>query len=294
MAVVNTNVNVSITQNALVANERNMNTAMERLFTGQRINGAKDDAAGLAIASRMTSQITGAAAAISNATDAISMVTIADAALVEIESMLQRMRELTLQAASGTVSAADRVYLDAEYQKMLEGIDQIVENTDFNGIGLLNNDVAKADRLITFQIGPNPSQTTTYFPGVFVDDGTRSNVGAIYQKAPNILSSTLHSGVSSSWAADNFQAALKAIDGALLTVERQYAENGSFLNTMIFAVDNLSNLKVNAEAARSRILDSNYAQETSELARTQIIQQAGTAILAQANQLPQTVLALLR
>ena len=110
------------------------------------------------------------------------------------------------------------MYLDPEYQNMLRGTDQSAENTDYSGIGLLNNDVARADRLITFQVGVNASQTKTYFPRIFVDDGNRSNVGAIYQKAPNILSSTLYTGVSSSYAADNFQAALKAIDGALLTV----------------------------------------------------------------------------
>ncbi len=176
---------------------------------------------------------------------------------------------------------------------MLQGIDQIVENTDYNGIALLNNDVAKADRLITFQVRVNASQTKTYFPGVFVDDGSRSNVGAIYQKAPNILSSTLHTGVSSSYAADNLQAALKAIDGALLTVERQYAENGSFINTMTRTVDNLFNTQVNTEAVRSRIMDSNYAREISNLARTQIVQQAGMTMIAQANALPKTVMMLL-
>ncbi len=290
---INTNISASVAQAAMTRNSRELDTAMEKLSTGKKINSAADNASGLAITTRMTSQIQGAAAAISNASDAINMVRIADAALIEIESMLQRMRELTLQAASGTVTATDRIYLDAEYQNMLQGIDQIVENTDYNGIALLNNDVAKADRLITFQIGVNASQTKTYFPGVFVDDGSRSNVGAIYQKAPNILSSTLHTGVSSSYAADNFQAALKAIDGALLTVERQYAENGSFINTITRTVDNLFNTQVNTEAARSRIMDSNYARETSNLARTQIVQQAGMAMIAQANALPKTVMMLL-
>ena len=177
---INTNISASVAQATMTRNSRELDSAIEKLSTGKKVNSAADNASGLAITSRMTSQIQSAAAAISNASAAINMVMIADAALIEIKSMLHRMRELTLQAASGTVAATDRIYLDAEYENMLKGIDQIVENTDYNGIGLLNNDVAKADRLITFQVGVNAPQTKTYFPGVFVDDGNRSNVGAIY------------------------------------------------------------------------------------------------------------------
>jgi len=267
---------------------------MTQLSTGKRINEAADDAAGLAISTRMTSQIKGMAAAITNINDAISMIGTADAALIEITEMLQRMRELAIQAGTGTVNSADRVYLDAEYQEMLLGIDQIVESTYYNGTGLLNNDASSAARTLTFQIGPNANQTATYLPGTFVDDGNQSNVGAIYQKAPNILSGTLHTGVPTSWAANNFEAAVKAIDGALTTVERTRSRNGTFLNSMEFALDNLTTSKINLEASRSRILDTDYAEATSELARTQIIQQAGMAMIAQANALPKVVLSLLR
>jgi len=292
--MVNTNIASLKAQSAVMTNQRRLDASMTQLSTGKRINEAADDAAGLAISTRMTSQIKGMAAAITNINDAISMIGTADAALIEITEMLQRMRELAIQAGTGTVNSADRVYLDAEYQEMLLGIDQIVESTYYNGTGLLNNDASSAARTLTFQIGPNANQTATYLPGTFVDDGNQSNVGAIYQKAPNILSGTLHTGVPTSWAANNFEAAVKAIDGALTTVERTRSRNGTFLNSMEFALDNLTTSKINLEASRSRILDTDYAEATSELARTQIIQQAGMAMIAQANALPKVVLSLLR
>jgi flagellin len=139
MAVVNTNANATIAQNALARNERAMNTAMERLSTGNRINGAKDDAAGLAISSRMTSQIRGLETGIRNANDAISMINTADGALIEVTNMLQRMRELAIQASNGTTTAADRDYLSAEYQNLLSEIDRIAENTQWNGMNILNH-----------------------------------------------------------------------------------------------------------------------------------------------------------
>jgi len=292
--MVNTNIASLKAQSAVMTNQRRLDASMTQLSTGKRINEAADDAAGLAISTRMTSQIKGMAAAITNINDAIGMIGTADAALIEITEMLQRMRELAIQAGTGTVNSADRVYLDAEYQEMLLGIDQIVESTYYNGTGLLNNDASSAARTLTFQIGPNANQTATYLPGTFVDDGNQSNVGAIYQKAPNILSGTLHTGVPTSWAANNFEAAVKAIDGALTTVERTRSRNGTFLNSMEFALDNLTTSKINLEASRSRILDTDYAEATSELARTQIIQQAGMAMIAQANALPKVVLSLLR
>jgi flagellin len=291
---INTNISASVAHAAVAQNSRHLGTAMEQLSTGRKINSAVDNAAGLAIAERMTSQIKSMAAAITNINDAISMIGTADAALIEITEMLQRMRELAIQAGTDTVSSADRVYLDAEYQEMLLGIDQIVESTYYNGTGLLNNDASSAARTLTFQIGPNANQTATYLPGTFVDDGNQSNVGAIYQKAPNILSGTLHTGVPTSWAANNFEAAVKAIDGALTTVERTRSRNGTFLNSMEFALDNLTTSKINLEASRSRILDTDYAEATSELARTQIIQQAGMAMIAQANSAPNIVMMLLR
>ena len=288
MAVVNTNVNASVAQNALTKNERSMNQAMERLSTGQRINSAGDDAAGLAISSRMTSQILGLEAGVRNANDAISMISVADGALVEVTNMLQRMRELALQASNGTTTSADRSYLSSEYMNLLSEIDRIAENTQWNGTDILNNTTAGTST-IAYQVGANGGQT------IDVDFGDMTNsASGTFTALTALNSSGGLSSTTSTAALTVGTAAVSAIDTAITTVNSQRATYGAAINQLTYAVDNLSNVKVNAEAARSRIADTDYAAETSELARTQIIQQAGTAMLAQANQTTMTVLALLR
>jgi len=287
MGVVNTNVNASVAQNALVRNERAMNTAMERLSTGQRINSAKDDAAGLAIASRMTSQIKGLEVGIRNANDAISMISTADGALIEVTNMLQRMRELALQSANGTTTAADRDYLHSEYANLISEIDRIAQNTQWNGNSLLNH-ATVASSTVAYQVGANGGQT------ISVDFGDFNNTGASGVMQDLASAHGVISAATTAAALTTASAALTEIDNVITAVNSQRATFGAKINQLTYAVDNLSNVKVNSEAARSRILDTDYAQETSELARTQIIQQAGTAMLAQANQLPQTVLSLLQ
>ena len=286
MAVVNTNVNASIAQNALVRNERSMNTAMERLSTGQRINSAADDAAGLAIGSRMTSQIRGLEVGIRNANDAISMVATADGALIEVTNMLQRMRELALQASNGTTTSADRSYLSSEYANLLAEIDRIAENTQWNGNTILNH-TTTASSTFKYQVGANGGQTIAVDFGDMTD--TASGVFAELKASHSVITST-----TTASALTQGTSAVVAIDSAITAVNSQRATFGAAMNQLTYAVDNLSNVKVNSEAARSRIVDTDYAVETSELARTQIIQQAGTAMLAQANQMPQTVLSLLQ
>ena len=287
MAVVNTNVNAAIAQNALVRNERSMNHAMERLSTGQRINSASDDAAGLAIGSRMTSQIRGLETGIRNANDAISMVATADGALVEVGNMLQRMRELALQSANGTTTSADRNYLSSEYANLLSEIDRIAENTQWNGTTILNH-ITTASSTFNYQVGANGGQT------IGVDFGNMTNsVSGVFTALATGSHATLVATTTAS-ALTTGSSAVGLIDTAITSVNSQRATFGAAINQLTYAVDNLSNVKVNSEAARSRILDTDYAVETSELARTQIIQQAGTAMLAQANQLPQTVLSLLQ
>ena len=288
MAVVNTNVNASIAQNALVKNERNMNTAMERLSTGQRINGAKDDAAGLAISSRMTSQIRGLEAGVRNANDAISMVNTGDGALIEVTNMLQRMRELAIQASNGTTASADRGYLDSEYANLATEIERIAQNTQWNGTAILEGTYGSGAE-VAFQVGANAGQTIT----VSFGDISQANTSEMGQFAAGASAASIAAATAAS-ALTTASAAITAVDNAITLVNTQRATFGAAVNQLTYAVDNLSNVKVNAEAARSRILDTDYAKETSELARTQIIQQAGTAMLAQANQLPQTVLALLQ
>ena len=286
MAVVNTNVNASIAQNALARNDRSMNTAMERLATGQRINSAADDAAGLAIGSRMTSQIRGLDAGIRNANDAISMVATADGALIEVTNMLQRMRELALQASNGTTTSADRSYMSSEYANLLAEIDRIAENTQWNGNTILNH-ITTASSTYKYQVGANGGQTIAVDFGNMTD--TVSGVFTEIKASHNVITST-----TTASAMTQGTSAVVAIDSAITAVNSQRATFGAAMNQLTYAVDNLSNVKVNSEAARSRVLDTDYAAETSELARTQIIQQAGTAMLAQANQLPQTVLSLLQ
>ena len=289
MAVVNTNVNATIAQNALVRNERQMNTAMERLSTGQRINGAKDDAAGLAISSRMTSQIRGLEVGIRNANDAISMISTADGALIEVTNMLQRMRELALQSSNGTTTSADRDYLSTEYVNLLTEIDRIADNTQWNGGNILNGQANGTNSTVAFQVGANGGQTISVdFGDIRKDAGSSGIINVIASQAANIEAGTTASAMTKG------SSAVGAIDSAITAVNSQRATYGAAINQLTYAIDNLASVKVNAEASRSRILDTDYALETSELARTQIIQQAGTAMLAQANQLPQTVLSLLQ
>ena len=291
MAVVNTNVNASVAQNALIRNERSMNSAMERLSTGQRINSASDDAAGLAIASRMTSQIRGLETGIRNANDAISMINTADGALIEVTNMLQRMRELALQASNGTTTSADRDYLNSEYVNLLAEMERIAQNTQWNGRDILDGTAYGTSGTVAFQVGANGGQTVSVNFGNATNDAVASTSGLIQDV--NSAAATITAGTTAS-ALTKGTSAVTAIDTAITNVNSQRATFGAAMNQLTYAVDNLSNVKVNSEAARSRILDTDYAQETSELARTQIIQQAGTAMLAQANQLPQTVLSLLQ
>lgn len=292
MAVVNTNVNASIAQNALVRNERSMNTAMERLSTGQRINSAADDAAGLAISSRMTSQIRGLEVGIRNANDAISMISTADGALVEVTNMLQRMRELALQASNGTTTAADRNYLSSEYTNLLSEIERIAQNTQWNGADILDGNANGTSGTVSYQVGANGGQTVSVNFGNLTS-AVHANTGSGMMETVHSAADDLVAGTTAS-AITKGTSAVTAIDSAITAVNSQRATFGAAVNQLTYAVDNLANVKVNSEAARSRVLDTDYARETSELARTQIIQQAGTAMLAQANQLPQTVLSLLQ
>ena len=263
---------------------------MERLSTGARINGAKDDAAGLAISSRMTSQIRGLDMGIRNANDAISMLQTADGALIEVTNMLQRMRELAVQSSNGTTTEDDRTYLNSEYANLISEMERIANNTQWNGRSILQGDAnAAGDSNVKFQVGANGGQT------VAVDFGDISQSGgATFQNfSAAAATASIAAGTTAS-AITTGSAAITAVDSAITAVNTQRATFGAAINQLTYAIDNLASVKVNAEASRSRVLDADYAKETSELARTQIIQQAGTAMLAQANQLPQTVLSLLQ
>jgi flagellin len=360
---VNTNVNAAISILALQQNELDMSRAMQRLSTGKRINSAQDDAAGLAVASRMSAQINGLNQAIQNAQQAVSMVEVAEGATVEISSMLLRMRELAVASQNGTNTTNDRNAMVTEFQQLQTEMERIADNTQYNGQNILDHEISQqtvltsavitadddihitahgytdgqkityqanggtalagltdgttyfvkrtdadsfqlaatsggtaitltgtgnddqyfSSDVVSFQVGANASQTITVAFGEFETDQTTG----VFSGA--IDSSTI--GVSTAASA---AAAMAVIDTAISGVDSQRAGFGSALNRLNMAIANLSNAKLNAEASRSRVLDTDYAAETAELARTQIIAQAGIAMLSQANAQPQNVLALLQ
>jgi len=288
MTVVNTNVAASVAQAALARNERALGAAMEKLSTGKKINSAGDNAAGLAISTQMTSQIRGLGAAVSNANDAISMVNTADGALDEITTMLQRMRELAVQAGTGTTAATDRTYLQSEFTALRTEIDRIADNTQWNGRNILDGSAGASTGLSTvaFGIGQDGTAAQTLSTSFGNFNNTTGKLSGLASKV--ITGTTIASAITVA------AATVAEIDVVIGDVSAQRATFGAISNRLTHAVDNLTNVRTNSEASRSRILDTDYAAATSELARTQIIQQAGTAMLAQANQLPQTVLALLQ
>ena len=393
MAVINTNIAAMRTTNALMRNERDMNVTMERLSTGKSINSAKDDAAGLAVSSRMTAQIKGVLQSVDNASDAIGMVQTADGASIEIGNMMQRMRELAIQASNGTVTSTDQSSLNLEFVALRTEIERVANNTQWNGENILSGTAGTSSNgTAVYQVGANSLQTmsvsfgdwnlnpgteTAGVAAVYTATGTIDNAAvsamngdfvisdgqntvtitmdstdatqdsvaelaalieadgsltrltasdssgvllltydnaALVSVAPttslagaNLALATTTAGVTatsnvygtdlSAIAIDTdtgANAAIASLDTALNGINAQRAVFGAGMNRLEYAIDNLTNVSENAMASRSRIEDADYAAETSELARTQIIQQAGTAMLTQANQQTQSVLALLK
>jgi flagellin len=391
MATINTNMSANIAANSMTRNERSMSSTMERLSTGLRINSAKDDAAGLAISSKMTSQIRGLNQAVRNSNDAISMVQVAEGAMKEVTNMFQRMRELAVQAISDSNTTADRTALNNEYKQLSQEVQRIAENTQWNGTNIL--DGARTNTV--FQIGANADQTiavnfgdlgnnsvtgaataanssaaadggatntialtgtvakgdtvsfktdagnhvtvtiteaqatalndntssgdaavasgdytgtlTTATAGaienIAVVDGslviraaTDNAAGLNFAVTDVVVSRGTHTAVGASDITSSSLAtkALGILDTAIGGINSTRAGLGASMSRLEYASDNLQNVAQNTSAARSRVLDADYAAETTELARTQIIQQASTAMLSQANQAQQSVLALLK
>ncbi len=292
MSVINTNVKALVAQNALNINNRAMSKTMEQLSTGSRINGAKDDPAGLAISNKMTAQIRGLNQAVRNANDAVSMIQTAEGATKEITNMLQRMRELAVQAANDTNTAKDRVSLELEYNQLLEEIDRISENTEWNNMKLLMAGSASgmvgSSGTAEFQIGANSGSGYT----IEVDFLDMSVSGLGLASASSVSAGSSAASAFSDLSAA--QAVIDEIDEAMIIVDGFRADLGAKINRLTYAADNLTNISMNTAESRSRILDTDYATATTELARAQIIQQAGTAMLAQANQQPASVLSLLQ
>jgi flagellin len=281
MSVINTNVSALYSQNAMKTNARAMNAAMEQLSTGTRVNSAKDDAAGLAIGQSLTSQIRGLNQAVRNANDGVNMMQTAEGAMVEQSNMLQRMRELAVQASNGTYSIEQRGYLDIEFAALTSQISKIATETTWNGQNLLTgtntNSISGVSGAFQFQTGQSSGQTVTV-------SITSMDVG---ESGLNI------SGQSIS-TASGASGAITQIDSALNTINAQRAEIGASINQLAYAADNMTNISANVTQSRSTIMDTDYALASTQLAKTQILQQASTAMLAQANQQAQGVMALLK
>jgi len=286
MSVINTNIRALASTNAIAANERAMQKTMQSLSTGSRINKASDDAAGLSVRENMTSQINGLNAAIRNANDAINMLQTADGSLNEVSDMMQRMRELGTLAQNDTYSTAQKKSMDDEYQALASEIGRISTNTQWNKFNLLTGSGGEVGlgSAFTFQIGANAGQiiTTTIANQAIVS--TAATAPAQYSA---ISGTSLTTGQLAS-------AAVAGLDDALSTLNANRSKIGAGINRLEHAINNLTNVAQNATDSRSRVTDTDYSKATSDLAKQQIIAQAATAILAQANQQPQSVLSLLK
>ena len=339
MTVINTNVSATLASNAILRNDRAMSTAMERLSTGLRINSAGDDAAGLAIASRMRSQVDGLEQAARNANDGISLLQVAEGAVSEISNILGRMKELAVQASSGTYSTTDREALDLEFQQLMVEIERISKNTEWNGETILNGAkvgnvddytaATAAATIVDIQVGAGENQTMRLSLKSWVPEVAFKDIGPNGAPAETTAAITVTGTNDSTTAQTAYGTAVLAydandnddqndvfqnnqdkyidiksaeaatvviaqLDKAITAAAAERATYGAYINRLEYASDNLMNVAQNTDASRSRIEDADYAAETSELARTQIIAQASTAMLAQANQSKQSVLALLQ
>jgi flagellin len=280
MSTINTNVQSLNAQRNLMSSSGALSTSMQRLSSGLRVNSAKDDAAGLAIAERMNAQVKGMNVAIRNANDGISMAQTAEGALSKVGDSLQRMRELAVQSRNATNTSSDRDSLNKEFSELQSEIGRVLGGTSFNGKHMLGADATA----MTFQIGANTTSddvitmTTTNMK-------TNSDISTVTGTSASIGASA---------TAGSIKDVIDNIDTAINTVNDQRAEFGSKQSRFEAVVSNLQQSVESQSAARGRIMDADFATETANLSRSQILQQAGTAMVAQANQLPQGVLALLR
>jgi flagellin len=274
MSTINTNVQSLNAQRNLAQSTGSLSTSMQRLSSGLRVNTAKDDAAGLAIAERMNAQVKGMNVAIRNANDGISLAQTAEGALGRVGDALQRMRELAVQSANGSNSDDDRANLDEEYQELALEVTRVLEGTKFNGTNLLDTSAS-----LTFQVGAD-NVTTDQIDIDTTDLTAGSGITAVVGGAIGTSSGAL--------------SAMDDLDNAIDEITTARATFGAKQNRFDSVIANLQVSSENLAASRGRIMDANFAVETSNLSRGQILQQAGTAMVAQANQLPQGVLSLLR
>ena len=309
MAVINTNTLSLVTQNNLTKSQSSLGTAIERLSSGLRINSAKDDAAGEAIANRFSSNINGLTVAARNANDGISLSQTAEGALTEVNNNLQRVRDLTVQAQNSSNSASDIDSIQAEVNQRMQEIDRVTKQTDFNGIKVLNT--GSGSTTYNFQVGAKDGETI----GITISSsdgfdlaaagqsGTTQNTSSTTGQTVNgnarttsaigfdVLKGAVTGGTGGTAAGTT---PLADIDKAIKAVDNQRSLLGASQNRFESTISNLNNTVTNLTAARSRIQDADYATEVSNMSRAQILQQAGSSVLAQANQVPQTMLSLLR
>ena len=282
---INTNLPSLNAQRNLATSQNTLHVSMQRLSSGLRVNSAKDDAAGLAIAERMNSQVRGMAVAMRNANDGISMAQTAEGALGKVGDMLQRMRELAVQAANGTNSISDRNSLNNEYLQLARESARTLGGTQFNGQNILATATTS-----TFQVGANTDANLDQIQVTAFDWTTVSSITTAVGSGVGADPTVAVAGTDGSFATS----AITSLDAAITAINDQRANFGAVQNRFDNVVSNLMVSSENQTAARSRIMDADYAVETASLSRAQILQQAGNAMLAQANQLPQQVLSLLQ
>ena len=269
MPVINTNTNAAYAQDALKVNSKVMTTAMQQLATGNRINAAKDDAAGLSISQNMTSQVRGLNQAVRNLNDGVNLLQTADGGLVETSNMLQRMRELAVQSSNSTNSTSQRIYLNNEFASLTTEINRIGSGTTWNNANLYGTS-------LVFQAGMNSG-----------------NLISITMPAMDSVTIGISAGATVSTFTGS-QAAITLLDSAIDTVNSARSTMGAVMNQLSYSADNLTNISTNIGASRSSIMDTDYATASATLSKSQIVQQAATAMLAQANQQPQSVLSLIK
>ena len=284
MTVINTNTGSLYAQQAMNTNARGLATVMEQLSTGKRINNAVDDVAGLAISTRLTSQITGLNQAVRNGNDAISLIQTAEGATEQITNMLQRMRELTIQSGNASYSNDDRTAMANEFNALASEIDRVAETTKWNGFPVLNGTAGSSGK---FMFDVDSGSGSLGRIDITISSFKRgSGNGITVGSGSQVITSTM--------TALGAQGLITDIDASIKFVNEQRANMGATINRLQYTLDNLTNIETNTEASRSRIEDTDYSSATAQLAKNNIIQQAATAMLAQANQQPQTVLQLLK
>ncbi|MDG5816674.1 flagellin [Chitinispirillales bacterium ANBcel5] len=279
---INNNIPSMVTQGALNGVNRDMSKSLERLSTGLRINRASDDAAGLGVSENLRTQIRGTAQARRNAMDGIAAITIAEGAANEISDILQRMRELAVQSSNDTLTDTERGYTDAEFQSLMSEIDRIAGVTNYNGMKLISDDTGAA-RFGEVDAGSN----------LWIDANAAAGVDSIEVEIADLTTAGLTlTGVDVSDQA-NSVAAITSLDDAINTVNEMRSDMGAYVNRLEHAINNLTISNTNQQSAESLIRDVDFASESAQFTRNQILTQSGTSMLAQANMAPQSVLSLL-